>query len=79
MAIKTGTKTGAEAIPKILRRNAIHQIAFGFIAGRMKCSGITFCQATEEFLQHFGLHETNPESLEREVRRMIIEYLNEGL
>lgn len=62
-----------------MRRNAIHLIAFGFVAGRMKCQGVPFTQATDEFLQHFGLTEQNQESLEREIRRMVVEYMSEGL
>lgn len=63
---------------RIVRRNAIHLIAFGFVAGRMKCQEISFTQATDEFLKHFGLN-LNAESLERELRRMTVEYLQEGL
>lgn len=66
-------------ISKIARRNAVHLIAFGFIAGRMKCQGVTFGQATDEFIQHFALNELNAESLEREARRMVVEYMTEGL
>lgn len=64
---------------RIVRRNAIHLIAFGFVAGRMKCPDVSFTQATDEFLKHFGLHDNNAESLERELRRMTVEYMQEGL
>jgi len=74
-----GVKQTDGLMTKIVRRNAMHMIAFGFAAGRMKCPGTTFAQSIEEFVHHFGLKETNTESLEREVRRMIVEYLREGL
>ena len=67
-------------VTRIARRNALHLISFGFVAGRMKCTGIPFQDAVGEFIEHFGLgNEINPESMEREIRRMTVEYMNEGV
>lgn len=72
-------KQKAGLATKVVRRNAVHLMAFGFIAGRMKCTGVSFTEATGDFLHHFGLQEFNPETLEREMRRMTVEYLKEGI
>lgn len=70
----------AGVVTRIARRNALHLLSFGFVAGRMKCTGVPFQRAVADFIEHFGLFdEINPESIEREIRRMTVEYMQEGI
>lgn len=77
MAVDVKQKSGIAS--KVVRRSAIHLLSFGYVAGRMKSNNISFQDAIGEFLAHFDLDEINPESLEREMRRMTVEYLQEGI
>lgn len=76
MNIKQNTKPGR----KIVRRNAINLMAFGYAAGWQNCGEQNFEEAARAFIQHFSLEgEVRPESLARQMRRMILEYFQEGI
>lgn len=74
--VKKKAKTGV----KIIRRNAMELMAFGYAAGRQNCGEQNFDDSARAFVRHFNLEdEVNPESLARQMRRMICEYLQEGI
>ena len=75
MNVKQKAKTGR----RIIRRNAIELMAFGYAAGRQKCGEQNFEEAARAFVRHFSFEdEINPASLARQMRRMICEYFQEG-
>jgi len=81
MGAKRQTQAGKIGISKLLRRDGLKLIAFGFVAGRTKCQDVSFPTAVDDFKSHFGLNEADipTDSLLREIHRMTLEYLTEGV
>ena len=81
MGAKRQTQASRIGISKLLRRDGLKLIAFGFVAGRTKCQDVSFPAAVDEFKNHFGLNEADipTDSLLREVYRMTEDYLVEGV
>lgn len=75
-----GVKQKSAKGSKIIRRNALQLLAFGFATGRQGCGEVSFEDSAREFVKHFGLSgEINPESLARQLRRMGFDYFQEGV
>lgn len=74
--MKVKQKTGS----KIIRRNAIDLMAFGYATGRQNCGEQSLEDSARAFIRHFNLEEdVRPASLARQIRRMIFDYFQEGI
>lgn len=80
MAHKKRTNEEKIGLSAVLRRGSVSLILFGYVAASLKC-GMGWGEAIEDGLQHFGLTESdiNPETIERELRRMTVDYMREGV
>ena len=67
-------------LSSVLRRGPVNLIAFGYVASATKC-GLGWDAAINDFLTHFSLNETDidPETIRREMRRMVFDYMHEGV
>ncbi len=64
----------------VLRRGPVNLIAFGYVAMAAKC-GMSWNESISDFLKHFNLEESDidPETIRREMRRMVFDYMHEGI
>lgn len=75
--VKQKTTTGG----RIIRSSGMHLLAFGFAVGRQQCGAdVSLEDSARQFVEHFGLREeVKPSSLARQLRRMLHDYLIEGI
>lgn len=67
-------------LPAVLRRGPINLVAFGYVAASCKC-GASITESIQGFIDHFNLSERDidPDTIYREVNRMTVDYLREGI
>lgn len=75
------TKKSSIDISKVLRRQALHIMAFGFVAGYRKQNDKPMIEAVRQFQLHFNIKEDDwqADSIIREIHRMTVEYLADGV
>lgn len=69
-------------VSKVLRRQGLHLLVFGFVAGfKRQQPNMPMVEAVRQFKQHFGIHDEDwqDESIIKEIHRMTIEYIAEGV
>lgn len=85
MGAKEQTKRRVQAeqlgISRVLRRNSLQIMAFGYVAGRSKCENIPWPDAIEEFKRHFNLDESDvsTDTLVRNLYRMTEDFIMDGV
>ena len=69
-------------ISRVIRRQGLHILAFGFIAGYKKQRpDLPMIEAVKQFQLHFNVKDSDwqAESIIREIHRMTVEYLADGV
>jgi len=71
---------GKVGLTSVLRRGSLNLVAFGYLTAASNC-GVDWNAAIQAFIKHFNLDESDidPETVRREMNRMTVDYIKEGL